>query len=122
MAPSEVDPRLTGAERSGPGSSARCTGPSVGFTTSPSKHWDRCSTKLVGHPPAAGIGRLELMHELTSKVAGGLLILVAVAVVARVVFGLLWSLLPAVIVLLVLGSLVGWVLRGPRSGGGLFHK
>jgi hypothetical protein len=61
------------------------------------------------------------VHELTSKVAGGLLMLVAVAVVARVVFGLLWSLLPAVIVLLLL-SLIGWMVRGPRSGGGLFHK
>jgi len=62
------------------------------------------------------------MHELTSRVAVGLLMLLALAVVARVALGLLSSLLPAVIVLLLLAGLIGWVLRGPRSGGGLFHK
>ena len=50
------------------------------------------------------------------KVVEGLLLLVAVAVVARVVYGLLGPLLPSLLVLVVLGSLLLWVLRGPHRG------
>lgn len=50
-----------------------------------------------------------------SKVTEALLILVAVAVVARVVYGLLGPLLPSLLVLLILGGLLLWMLRGPHA-------
>jgi hypothetical protein len=51
-----------------------------------------------------------------------LLLLVAVAIAARVIWNLLAPMLPTVLVGLVLVALIGFVLRGPRSGRGLFHK
>jgi VIT1/CCC1 family predicted Fe2+/Mn2+ transporter len=56
-----------------------------------------------------------------SKLAGGLFMIVAVAIVARVVWGLLASLIAPVLVLLVLGWIVAYIIRGPRSGG-IIHK
>jgi hypothetical protein len=51
-----------------------------------------------------------------SKVIEALLLLAAVAVVARVVFGLLGPLLPSLVAILVLGGLLSRVLRGPHAG------
>ncbi len=62
------------------------------------------------------------MEQLPSRLIGALVMLLAIAVVARVVFGLLWSLLPGLVVLLVLIWVTGHAVRGPRSSGGLFHK
>ena len=45
----------------------------------------------------------------------GLLFLVAAAVVARVVYGLLWPLLPSLLAIVVVGSLILWVVRGPHA-------
>jgi len=45
-------------------------------------------------------------------------LLVAVAVVARVVYGLLWPLLPSLLVFLVIGSILLWLIRGPHSDKG----
>ena len=50
-----------------------------------------------------------------SKVIEGLLLLVAIAVVARVVYGLLGPLLPSLLVLLVLGGILLWMLGGPHA-------
>jgi hypothetical protein len=44
------------------------------------------------------------------------LTLLVIAVAARVVWGLLGPLLPSLLVLIVLGSLLLWVLRGPHAG------
>jgi hypothetical protein len=57
-----------------------------------------------------------------SKLAEGLLLLVVVAVAARVIWGLLGPLLVPLIAMLLLGGLITLTVRGPRSGGGLFHK
>jgi len=46
-----------------------------------------------------------------SKLIEGLVLLLAVAVVARVVFGLLGPLLPSLIVLLVVASVLLFILR-----------
>jgi len=56
------------------------------------------------------------------KLVEGLLTLVVVAVAARAIWALVGPLLPSLLVLLVLGSLLASLLRGPRSGGGPFHK
>jgi VIT1/CCC1 family predicted Fe2+/Mn2+ transporter len=61
------------------------------------------------------------MESWRSKLAGGLFMIVAVAIVARVVWGLLASLIAPVLVLLVLGWIVAFIIRGPRSGG-IIHK
>jgi VIT1/CCC1 family predicted Fe2+/Mn2+ transporter len=61
------------------------------------------------------------MTSWRSKLAGGLVMVIAVAVVARVVWGLLASLIAPLLVLLVLGWIVALIVRGPRSGG-VFHK
>ncbi|HUD05464.1 MAG TPA: hypothetical protein VMR18_00885 [Candidatus Saccharimonadales bacterium] len=61
------------------------------------------------------------MESWRSKLAGGLITIVAVAIVARVVWGLLASLIAPVLVLLVLGWIVAFIIRGPRSGG-IIHK
>lgn len=62
------------------------------------------------------------MEQLSSRLIAALAMLLAIAVVARVVFGLLWSLLPGLVVLLLLVWVIGVALRGPRSSRGLFHK
>ena len=59
---------------------------------------------------------------MIAKVGEALLFVLAVAVVARVVFGLLGPLLPVLVLLLVVGAILTRIFRGPRSGGGLFHK
>jgi uncharacterized membrane protein len=56
-----------------------------------------------------------------SKVLSGLLVLIAVAIAARLVWGLLASLLAPLLVLIVLGSILAFIVRGPRSGG-VIHK
>jgi VIT1/CCC1 family predicted Fe2+/Mn2+ transporter len=61
------------------------------------------------------------MESWRSKLGGALFMIVAVAVVARVVWGLLASLIAPVLVLLVLGWIVAFIIRGPRSGG-IIHK
>jgi VIT1/CCC1 family predicted Fe2+/Mn2+ transporter len=61
------------------------------------------------------------MESWRSKLAGGLFMIVAVAIVARGVWGLLASLIAPVLVLLVLGWIVAFIIRGPRSGG-IIHK
>ncbi len=63
-----------------------------------------------------------MLENLPSKLLGAILLLVAVAVVARVVWGLLGPLLTPILTLLLFGALVTFIIRGPRSGGGLFHK
>ena len=50
-----------------------------------------------------------------SKFVEGLLLVVAAAVVARVVWGLLGPLLPSLFVLSVLGGLLLWLIRGPHA-------
>ncbi len=55
-----------------------------------------------------------------SRVTGALVLVVAIAVVARVVWGLLGPLVPGLVVLLVVGSILISIFRGPRAGGGLF--
>lgn len=62
-----------------------------------------------------------MMESWRSKLGGALFMIVAVAVVARVVWGLLASLIAPVLVLLVLGWIVAFIIRGPRSGG-IIHK
>jgi hypothetical protein len=51
-----------------------------------------------------------------SKLAKGLLLLIAAAVAARVVWELLGPLLPSLLALLVIGSLILWLVRGPHAG------
>jgi NhaP-type Na+/H+ or K+/H+ antiporter len=62
------------------------------------------------------------MSSWRSKLAEGLLMVVIVAVAARAVWALLGPLLPGLFLLLVVGGLVMFILRSPRSGGGPFHK
>lgn len=62
------------------------------------------------------------MSGLTSKLAGGLVVLLALAVLARVIYALLQPLLAPIAVLLLIGGLIIYVLHGPRSGGGPIHK
>lgn len=62
------------------------------------------------------------MSSWRTHLAEGLLLVVALAVLSRVVFDVLSPLLPALGTLLVVLLVVAFVLRGPRSGGGLFHK
>lgn len=62
------------------------------------------------------------MEQMSSRLIGALLMLLAIAVVARVVFGLLWSLLPGLVVAMVLVWIISRTLRGPGSSSGLFHK
>jgi uncharacterized membrane protein len=62
------------------------------------------------------------MSSWRTKLAEALLLLVAVAVVARVVWDLLGPLLPVFGTLLVVILVVAFVLRGPRSGGKPFHS
>lgn len=57
------------------------------------------------------------MSGWRSKLYEGLILLIAVAVVARVVWGLLGPLLPALLVMLILGGLVFYLLRGPKPSG-----
>ena len=49
------------------------------------------------------------------KVVEALALLIAVAVVARVAFGLLSPLLAPLIIMVVVGSLLLWVIRGPHA-------
>lgn len=53
--------------------------------------------------------------NIRGRVIEALLLLIAVAVVARVVFGLLSPLLAPFIVLAMLGSLLLWIIRGPHA-------
>jgi hypothetical protein len=53
---------------------------------------------------------------MKAKLAEALMTLIAVAVVARVVWGLLGPLLPSLLALFVIGALVLYVLRGPHAG------
>ncbi len=64
----------------------------------------------------------DLMSVLKSKLAQGVVVLLAVAILARIIFTLLQPLLAPLAVLLLVGGLIVYVLRGPRTGGGLFHK
>jgi hypothetical protein len=57
------------------------------------------------------------MSSWRSKLAGGLLTLVVVAVAARAIWALLGPLLPSLLLMLIVGGLVVFILRGPRSGG-----
>jgi hypothetical protein len=50
-----------------------------------------------------------------SKLAEALISLIAVAVVARVVWGLLGPLLPSLVVLLTVGAILRWLVRGPHA-------
>jgi hypothetical protein len=59
---------------------------------------------------------------LIGKLGQALLVILAIAVVARVVFGLLGPVLPVIVVLLVAGAILTRVLRGPRGGDGPFHR
>jgi hypothetical protein len=59
---------------------------------------------------------------LITKLGEALLVVVALAIVARVVFGLLGPLLPLLVVLLIVGAILTRIFRGPRAGGGLFHR
>ncbi len=54
--------------------------------------------------------------NLRPRVIEALVLLVAIAVVARVVFGLLGPLLPGIAVALVVLGLIFVVLRGPHAG------
>ena len=55
-----------------------------------------------------------------SLVTGALVLVVAIALVARVVWALLGPLVPGLVMLLVVGSILISIFRGPRAGGGLF--
>ena len=55
-----------------------------------------------------------------SRVTGALVLVVAIALVARVVWALLGPLVPGLVMLLVVGSILISIFRGPRAGGGLF--
>jgi hypothetical protein len=55
-----------------------------------------------------------------SRVTGALVLVVAIALVARVIWELLGPLVPGLVVLLVVGSILISIFRGPRAGGGLF--
>jgi len=62
------------------------------------------------------------MSAWLSKLAEGLVVLVVVAVAARVVWTLLGPLVPSLLMMLIVGGFVVVILRGPRSSGGAFHK
>jgi hypothetical protein len=62
------------------------------------------------------------MSSWRSKLTSGLLMLVVVAVAARAIWALLGPIVPALLVLLLVGGLLVSILRGPRSGGGVLHK
>jgi hypothetical protein len=53
---------------------------------------------------------------MKAKLAEALMTLIAVAVAARVVWGLLGPLLPSLLALFVLGTLILYVIRGPHAG------
>jgi len=53
---------------------------------------------------------------MRSKLAEALMAIIAVAVVARVVWGLLGPLLPYLLLMFILGGLFLYLLRGPHSG------
>lgn len=53
--------------------------------------------------------------NLRGRVVEALLLLVAIAVAGRVVWGLLGPLLPTLLLVIVLGSLLLWVVRGPHA-------
>lgn len=55
-----------------------------------------------------------------TKLVEGMILVLAVALVARVAWGLLGPLVPGLVVLLVVGSILVSIFRGPRGGGGLF--
>ena len=63
-----------------------------------------------------------MLENLPAKLLGAILLLVAVAVAARVVWELLGPLLAPILTLLLFGAIVTFIIRGPRSSGGLFHK
>jgi len=50
-----------------------------------------------------------------SKLAEDLVLVLAVAVVARVVWGLLGPLLPGLALVLIIGSIIVFAMRGPHS-------
>jgi hypothetical protein len=56
-----------------------------------------------------------------SKVTETLVLVLVVAVAARVVWGLLGPLVPGLILFLIVGAVLIGIFRGPRPGGGLFH-
>jgi hypothetical protein len=53
---------------------------------------------------------------MKTKLAEALMTIIAVAVVARVVWGLLGPLLPSLIALLLLAAIFLYIVRGPRAG------
>ena len=53
----------------------------------------------------------------STRVLQALVLVVAIAVVARVVWELLGPLIPGLVVLLVVGSILISIFRGPRAGG-----
>ena len=55
-----------------------------------------------------------------TRVTEALVLVVAIALVARVVWGLLGPLIPGLVVLLVVGSILISMFRGPRAGGRFF--
>ena len=64
----------------------------------------------VGRVPGAPV-------NMKAKLAEALMTLIAVAVVARVVWGLLGPLLPYLLILFVLSAIFVGVIRGPHAGG-----
>lgn len=86
----------------------------------------------VSQPAAQQVTRSCLSYEPTVKesmmeksltgLTRVLLLVVAIAAAARVIWNLLDPMLPTVLVGLFLVVLIGFVLRGPRSSGRLFHK
>jgi len=57
-----------------------------------------------------------------TKLVEGMVLVLAVALVARVVWGLLGPLRPGLTVLVVIGAVLVSIFRGPRPGGDLFRK
>jgi hypothetical protein len=55
-----------------------------------------------------------------SRVTQALVLVVAIALLARVIWELLGPLVPGLTVLLVVGSILISIFRGPRAGGGFF--
>jgi hypothetical protein len=55
-----------------------------------------------------------------TRVTEALVLVVAIALVARVVWGLLGPLVPGLVVFLVVGSILISIFSGPRAGGGFF--
>jgi hypothetical protein len=55
------------------------------------------------------------------RLAEGLAMLTAAALIARVIYGLLVPLLPSLVVVLAVGGFLAFIIRGPRAGGG-FHN